>query len=204
MEVLSHDANTTTPDDRFAVTAQHLAEWQSSAGVAVNKALQSPDGRFSVSVVVKGLQVVYSIEDRVARTVDDSIVVPDLVERLQWGGNSRTIVSVLHMAEGTFIERLHFANNRWVSQTYQAPASGLEHWMVLKLGIEQGAVTVTWGATRLVRRLGHKERELYLITSSIAPNGTQTLLREVPIDRETFVRLRRGFYEEPDDLPSNK
>jgi len=172
-----------------------VAEYQSRWGVVVGQQFPSPDGRFILQLAVKDDECVYEIWDRENGSVDNSIQVPSILEGVSWLGNSRSIIGVLHMMGGSFIQTLHFDGTRWVTRDYNNPIRGVEYYMILKLHAGYNTALVTFrgyrdGCTR-------RSRVYFYITCLIDPSsGTQSLIEEMQICWHRFISLKSEYQKE--------
>jgi hypothetical protein len=82
-------------------------------GISKGVRFFSPDREYSVSLIEKDGELHYEIEKADGGVVDDSIVMPTVLLYLHWGANSRSIVTIEHIANGSVGRLLFFKSGRW-------------------------------------------------------------------------------------------
>lgn len=188
----------------YRETAKNVEESQSNVGVRVGRKFTSPDGRFTVRIVVKSQDseptaestyyTCYEITDRKAGAPRGSVPTGSLVYKLFWSNDSKAVICLEHMSGGPYIQLLRFEGQAWSAKSYEAPATGLYHSGVLKVTAANGGVDVTWGANRRVDHLGKPDLALRFIQSHIdLKSGDQVFVKESSVTDAVYDKMKNEF-----------
>jgi hypothetical protein len=108
--------------------------------VSLGTQFVSPDGRYSVELVEIDRESYYAIKDMATGRVDNSIVMPTLLLYLHWAANSRSIVTVEHIAHGSSGRVIYLKDARWKDVEIKPPDEKLMHYTVVNLTIKADRV----------------------------------------------------------------
>jgi hypothetical protein len=121
------------------------AGWPLGAkSVSFESRFVSPDGRYSVDLVIIDKQPHFRITDTKTGDVDDSIVMPTLILYLHWASNSQSFVTVEHTAEGSYGRLVYLKGDKWRSLEVGPPADSMMSFSVINLQIKQDRVHFTF------------------------------------------------------------
>jgi hypothetical protein len=102
----------------------------------------SPDGRYSVELTENKVDRLlhFVIKDFQTGHVSDKIVMPTALLYLHWSANSQAIVTVEHIAHGSYGRIIHFKRGTWRSIEIKPPSTGMSDVMVVNLEIRSNYV----------------------------------------------------------------
>lgn len=155
--------------------------------IRTDRIFTSPDKRFTVQLVSDD-RYKFKITDNKTGKVDQSVEMITLLFSLNWTGDSKTIVTVEHIAKGSITQIIHFSNNKWSSFLVEPP-DNIGHYSVLKQEIGMNTVNLTYKAT--------KEKDngsiigFYTCKFDIDPaTGAVTHVVTHDIDESTYASLK--------------
>jgi len=105
----------------------------------------SPDGRFVIRVDYtddRGLY--YVIRDRLGGRTDKSIDFFSRLLWLKWAPDSRTFVTVDHIAGGTIARVMHYQSGRWCVHEVEVPSEDMSNSRVLGVSFEDKVVHLSY------------------------------------------------------------
>jgi hypothetical protein len=97
----------------------------------------SPDGRYSVELTQNKADKLlhFVIKDLHTDHVSDKIVMPTVLLYLHWSANSQAIVTVEHIAHGSYGRIIHFKQGTWRSIEIRPPSTAMSDVKVVNLDI---------------------------------------------------------------------
>ena len=96
----------------------------------------SPDRQYSVKLVNVDRQARYAIGEIKTGRVDDSIVMPTLLLYLRWSANSRSIVTVEHIAHGSCGRVIYSKDGAWSGAEIKPPGEKMMYYTVANLTMD--------------------------------------------------------------------
>jgi hypothetical protein len=96
----------------------------------------SPDDSHAVDFVMIDREWHFRITDVRTGQADDSIVMPSLVLYLRWAHNSRSFVTVEHIAGGSYGRVVRLQDNKWTSLEVTPPGDSMMSFRVIDLQIK--------------------------------------------------------------------
>lgn len=109
----------------------------------------SPDGQHSVQVEEMGGRRRFVIRDIGTGQLDTSIEMPTLLLYLHWAVNSKSFVTVEHIARGSRGRVVYLASNTWRDVEVKPPFDGMMHYTVISLKLETRRVHYKFGVEKL-------------------------------------------------------
>jgi len=97
----------------------------------------SPNGRYSVDLVIIDKEHHFRITDVKTGRFDDSIVMPTLILYLHWASNSQSFVTVEHIEEGSYGRLVYLKGDKWTSLEVGPPGDSMMSFSVVNLKIKQ-------------------------------------------------------------------
>lgn len=93
----------------------------------------SPDGRYSVALQEIDRQLHFVLKRVETGTDDNSIVMPTVLLYLHWAEDSRSLVTVEHIAHGSYGRVIYFKKGQWCNVDVQPPGEELRDSAVVSL-----------------------------------------------------------------------
>lgn len=99
----------------------------------------SPNGRYSVELTENKADKLlhFAIKDLQTGHVSDKIVMPTVLLYLHWSDDSQAIVTVEHIAHGSYGRVIHFEKGAWRSAEIRPPSTAMSDIKVVKLEIRR-------------------------------------------------------------------
>jgi len=115
------------------------------------KEIASPDGKYKVylrsNAPATSWAGKYVIENNQTKIVDDSIEMPTVLLFLRWTANSKSFVSIEHIANGSYGRVVYLRNHRWKSQEIAPPGNQMMKYSVTKLELGDNSAHLTFSVT---------------------------------------------------------
>jgi hypothetical protein len=96
----------------------------------------SPNGRYSVELQEIDRLPHFLIKDIETGRVDNSIVMPTVLLYLHWAANSQSIVTVEHIAKGSYGRVIHLKDSKWMDGEIDAPGEEMMDATVIGLEVK--------------------------------------------------------------------
>jgi len=93
----------------------------------------SPNGRYSVELQEIDRLPHFIIKDIASDRVDNSIVMPTVLLYLHWAADSQSIVTVEHIAKGSYGRVIYLKGSKWVNAEIDAPGEAMMNATVIRL-----------------------------------------------------------------------
>jgi hypothetical protein len=108
----------------------------------------SPNGRYCVQLEVIDRSLRFVIRDAETGRIDDSILSTGPLY-LHWAANSRSFVTVEHMAKGSYGRVVYLADGQWHSAEVKPPSQGKMDAIVIELQLGTDSVHYKFAVTKL-------------------------------------------------------
>jgi hypothetical protein len=100
----------------------------------------SPDRRYAINLVTIDKERHFRITDIRTGQIDDSIVMPSLVNYLRWASDSRWFITVEHIAGGSYGRVVYLKDDRWFSLEVTPPGDAMMDSTVTSIRIKEDLV----------------------------------------------------------------
>jgi hypothetical protein len=100
----------------------------------------SPDRRYAVNLVTIDKERHFRITDIRTGQIDDSIAMPTLVNYLRWVPDSRSFITVEHIAGGSYGRVVYLKDDRWFSLEVTPPGDAMMDFTVTSIRMKENLV----------------------------------------------------------------
>lgn len=108
--------------------------------ISLGASLISPNGRYSVHLEELGGVTYFVIKDTVTERLDHSIVMPTALLYLHWATDSKSFVTVEHIAKGSYGRVVYLDGDKWKNVEVRPPYDGMMDATVINLRLGMNSV----------------------------------------------------------------
>jgi hypothetical protein len=161
--------------------------------VAPGTRFTSPDRRYSVELAENKADKLlhFVIKDLHTGRVIDNIVMPTVLLYLHWSANSQAIVTVEHIAHGSYGRIIQFQHGTWTSTEVRPPGTAMSDVKVVKLEIRRSEAHFKFAVRDLNDRnvfIGHRVCDLDVSLLSSRSSNVQCIPVSPSVEAATARR----------------
>ncbi len=165
--------------------------------IPIGKRFDSPNGRYSVRLVESDREIHFAIHDRKSKVTDSSIRMPTVLLYLRWGAHSKAIVTVEHIARGSYGRVIYLQNEKWMNVEVNPPPVGFTDSAVIALKIRRDIAHLRFVATHENERGYPLDYALCSMDVSLK-TGAMSTITQSAVSQNTAYKLltRKRFYDD--------
>ncbi|SRR6266487_2491812 len=112
--------------------------------IPLNRNFVSPNGRYSIHLSERDATQYFIIKDNETGQVDDSICMPTVLLLLCWAADSHAVITIEHIAGGSFARILFQHDKSWTAREYEPPGESRMNFSVTKLTMKSNQIYIKY------------------------------------------------------------